>query len=267
MHIHLFLSQILCCPLFTLNDPYEGLFADWDEFHDSVCNKNVRPEIPVDCPESLHSLITQCWHSDPQKRPSFVDIIIRLDDIILDLGIEDKKLGVVFWRKNFLVPKQQLQEEVDWKDFATVCAQETGLEKIKFEMLKPYLVVTSDSDLRVTIRQFNYAVRWFDYFFVKSEAAQTMEKIRILLSRPWFHGMIDQKESDGRLRKQPDGTFLVRLSTTMPEFPFTLSLPQQRHIRLRKDREKNSVPILSVTNVTATWPDLLEMIQGIMAPL
>lgn len=30
---------------------------------------------------------------------------------------------------------------------------------------------------------------------------------------------------------------------------------------------KNGVPVFSVTNVATTWPDLLDMIQGIMVPL
>lgn len=135
-------------------------------------------------------------------------------------------------------------------DFSNALALETGLDRIKFEMLKAYLgidivfvsmtlflpAVQIGTEFRVTPKQFNFSIRWFDYFFVRSEAVRTMDKIRNLLAKPWFHGMIDQKESDGRLSGQPNGTFLVRLSTTLPEFPFTLSLPQQRHVRLRKER-------------------------------
>jgi len=257
---------VILWQLLTLEDPFQG-FDDWDEFYDAVCNKNLRPTIPDECIPSLRSLIRDCWSSDKSQRPSFTALVSRLESVILDLSIEDHVHASAFWEKYFLRPKNQLQEEIDWKDFTAALAQETGQDRVKFELLKPYLGIQSGADWKVIIRQFNYSVRWFDYFFVRPLAAKTLETIRTLLSKPWFHGMIDQKESDGRLSTTPQGTFLVRLSTTMPEFPFTLSLPQQRHVRLRKERGQNGIPVFTVSNVTTTWPDLLSMIEGIRVPL
>ena len=36
--------------------------------------ENARPDIPPDCPELFSTIITQCWDSDPNKRPSADDV-------------------------------------------------------------------------------------------------------------------------------------------------------------------------------------------------
>ena len=38
-----------------------------------------RDEIPADCPPKLGSLITFCWHQEPDKRPSAVEIVEYLN--------------------------------------------------------------------------------------------------------------------------------------------------------------------------------------------
>jgi hypothetical protein len=42
---------------------------------------NLRPEIPAHCPESLSSLIEECWHRDPDCRPDFEAIYERIEKI------------------------------------------------------------------------------------------------------------------------------------------------------------------------------------------
>eukprot|EP00842_Homolaphlyctis_polyrhiza_P001077 jgi/Hompol1/1970/HPOL_005805-RA len=41
-----------------------------------------RPDLPPTIPESLWSLVEQCWNQDPAKRPSFDTIVSQLDAII-----------------------------------------------------------------------------------------------------------------------------------------------------------------------------------------
>ena len=38
-----------------------------------ICN-GMRPAIPAKCPEPLVSLINDCWHNDPEQRPSFAQV-------------------------------------------------------------------------------------------------------------------------------------------------------------------------------------------------
>ncbi|KAL5997668.1 hypothetical protein ACLOJK_008598 [Asimina triloba] len=45
----------------------------------AVVNKDLRPEIPVDCPVALQALIKQCWSTCPEKRPEFWQIVKVLE--------------------------------------------------------------------------------------------------------------------------------------------------------------------------------------------
>eukprot|EP00606_Chrysophyceae_sp_TOSAG23-5_P000195 GSChrysophyteH2.ASY1.ANO1.492.1 assembled CDS len=40
-----------------------------------VCERGLRPPIPKDAPQWLHTLLSRCWYDDPQKRPKFDEII------------------------------------------------------------------------------------------------------------------------------------------------------------------------------------------------
>ncbi len=45
------------------------------EVFQHVVIEDRRPLIPLGCPVQLASLMQQCWHSDPDKRPSFQQIL------------------------------------------------------------------------------------------------------------------------------------------------------------------------------------------------
>jgi len=52
-------------------------FGD-ESFLSEISNKvidGVRPKLPVYCPPSVAQLIKECWHQDPDSRPSFSEII------------------------------------------------------------------------------------------------------------------------------------------------------------------------------------------------
>src|SRR5690348_15922754 len=43
--------------------------------------KGERPPIHSVCPPKLKDLMPKCWHSKPEERPTFADVITILDEI------------------------------------------------------------------------------------------------------------------------------------------------------------------------------------------
>ncbi|XP_048581123.1 ephrin type-B receptor 1-B isoform X2 [Nematostella vectensis] len=59
--------------------PYWG----WDNFQ--VMERvegGYRLPSPMNCPKIVHNLMLDCWHKDKCKRPKFVDIVQRIEDLI-----------------------------------------------------------------------------------------------------------------------------------------------------------------------------------------
>src|SRR5689334_5594902 len=44
----------------------------------------LRPTIPSECPAAISQLIQDCWHQDPDKRPSCPGIALRLKVLMED---------------------------------------------------------------------------------------------------------------------------------------------------------------------------------------
>ena len=48
-----------------------------------VLNKDMRPPIPKKTPEGFSKLMRKCWDRDPERRPSFRDVIRELNTMKL----------------------------------------------------------------------------------------------------------------------------------------------------------------------------------------
>jgi len=255
--------------IYTLQEPFQG-YDDWDEFYEAVCIDNKRPTIDEKCSPSLKKLIETCWARDRHVRPSFPEVVYAIDEILVDVAIQELG-GGVFWKKYYLAPKQELQEVVGWRDFTSSLCLATGIKpelRHQFELLFPYLGSSGEgSDGKVTLSSFNAAINWFGVDFFQQPPSQSLEKIKVLTSKAWFHGTIDQKEANGRLVTQQNGAFLVRLSKTLAEFPFTLSLNlggQQRHLRIKKDKDfMSGADVFLVAGHENAYFSLIELIEGI----
>lgn len=231
--------------LLTTKEPYEE-FEDLDAFSRAICLQHVRPKIPEKCDPGLKDLITRCWHSNPSVRPSFSEIVQRIDIIIVDLAIEDS-MGRRFWKEFFLT-----KDIVPWNDFLNAISKLLGLippqnsslpmtyilnhcpevlrdsnTELEINCLKAILADESKShhhtshqpndDLVVSSEKFGNILQFFGPLMINNPNEHSMiQKIRLLMVELWFHGDISTPESENRLIKKPEGTFLVRFSTSSP---------------------------------------------------
>lgn len=41
-----------------------------------------RPQVPNDCPDTYHKMMTRCWHSKPDKRPTMSEVLDFLMQLV-----------------------------------------------------------------------------------------------------------------------------------------------------------------------------------------
>jgi len=173
-------------------------------------------------------LLKTCWSPDAKLRPSFSAVVKELDEIILEVAISDP-VGRKLWRDNFFG-----EQIVDWSSLSRVIGDyvvvDKNIDKKKLSM-QYYalflLLVTNNSKTigsrvgdRATIERFGQILDWFGP--IDSQQGM-LNKIEAVLKEKWFHGDMDQKESESRLSTlSKDGSYLIRFSATARRC-FTLS--------------------------------------------
>jgi hypothetical protein len=198
--------------------------------------------MPADAPKRLSALINACWDGEASRRPSFKDILSKLDDVLIDAVIDDE-CGANFWRQHFLKP--ELRASVLWPDFArTLLTVVRGEEQLSPDVnpaeelayFQPLLAINETQTAKgetlvVTMKRFSTNIKWFGRFF-ETGAQSILSEVEQLQLHPWFHGDISKADAEARLAARVNGTFLVRLSATTPGCPYTVSMINNQHRRV-----------------------------------
>jgi len=66
--------------VYTGQRVYSGLGRD--AIIDCVYKRKGRPVFPLGAPQAYMALATACWDNNPRMRPSFVDILAKLTDML-----------------------------------------------------------------------------------------------------------------------------------------------------------------------------------------
>lgn len=234
---------IVLWEIYTTKEPFSN-HDSWDEFFEAVVQKNERPPIDDACPASLKRLMEACWNANRKMRPSFPEIIFRLDEVLVDIEVKEPKARD-FWKKYFLQPKNELQDKVSWSEFVRALLRSTKTkDKSKFECLQTVLV----KDGKVHMSRFYLGAVWFGNWFTEEGMEAALKEINIVCQAAWFHGDIEKTTAENRLSNKQSGTFLVRLSTTYPEYPFTISMIKKQHKRIRRSVRTDGTVKFTITS-------------------
>jgi len=260
------MKGIILWELLTLEEPWlaEGI-ETVPELFQHVC-AGIRPKIPKDCAQSLEELIEVCWAQDRHLRPNFEEIVLLLDDVLLEYAI-DVRAGRLFWSEYFSCP--ELEESVSWKSLKVSFSDISKIDKDEFEKFYPLLV---NEEPKVTIDSFNNFINWFgsDFILPQNRCHEAFKEIQTVISKNWFHGYIEQREANSRLALHPeDGTYLIRLSTTQKEHPFTISMNMAGkpvHIRIKKTEEEG-VTHYGIIGHSGSFRCLVELVDSLIEPL
>jgi serine/threonine protein kinase len=212
----------------AFTDTIEELDAeeDWvSQFSRKVCLEHLRPTIPPECPESLRELIIDCWADDPQRRPSFRDIVSRLDDVIVDSAIPSAE-GSRFWKSNFNT-LSEVPFEKFWNLYRGSSAYDVERAASNKAVFQEFFVDNSQSV--VSIINFGRMIM----FFAPHSGAALLDAMVALYESKWFFCHMSTAFAQRCLHTSPVGTFLIRFSNAQHDcFVITSGLPLSAVFRL-----------------------------------
>eukprot|EP01125_Pyxidicula_operculata_P008052 TRINITY_DN2723_c0_g2_i1.p1 TRINITY_DN2723_c0_g2~~TRINITY_DN2723_c0_g2_i1.p1 ORF type:complete len:520 (-),score=121.37 TRINITY_DN2723_c0_g2_i1:64-1623(-) len=216
---------IVLWEMLTGKEPFEE-HDDYNTFVKAVCEEGERPSLPEDMHPCLKKLLEDCWQPKADKRPSFEEIIARLNVAMVDCTITNDSVASTMWKKNW---SSELQ--TTWAQFSTVLYKELNEtlardreRNINYKCMQKVLATEGDrdSELVVTLERFGLFLKWFGP--LTGQKVSIFDRVTNLLKQPWFHGDIERQACENLLSSFKKGTFLVRFSLTEPDrTPFTIS--------------------------------------------
>jgi len=222
--VDVYAFSIVFIEMLTSKEPFTE-FDSFNSFVDAVVDNNVRPPIPPELHPSLQKLLKDSWEKEYYMRPSFKDIITRIEAIMVDASVPDLA-GANFWKAYF--PGQLA---VPWTKFAPAFFKElkesSDSKRPEFKCLRKLLTKGNEPDekLEVLLETFGLMVKWFGP--LTYQGGTILSRMKGTMANAWFHGDLERIGCESLLSGFGDkpGTFLVRLSTTEPidKNPFTIS--------------------------------------------
>jgi len=196
-------------------------------FKRAITKDNERPEIPPGTHPSLRTLMETCWQPEPEKRPSFTEMLPILDAVTIECLVADS-VGCQFWKDNFLG-----KDHVGWNDFqkqflallklSSLNPKDLNIQCLKKILADEYHDPNTKDYYHVSLEKFGHLLDWFGPLVVDHHGFSILEKMKASMQKEWFHGFISKEVSEDLLSGHPKGTFLIRTSTTERDAPFTIS--------------------------------------------
>jgi serine/threonine protein kinase len=223
------------------------LFAEFDDketFTEAVAVRHVRPPLDGIHP-CLQTIIVKAWDKEPQKRPTFEEILDMLQRCWITIFIPDYPLTQAFWDKNF-----KGKSKASWDQFVKRFSPLLGKKersKLQLEIACLQKLVAEEEkegEKFLSVERFGALLKWFGP--IKSDKGDILDRIQSTMKCDWFFGGYSSDEAEAvlKLYKDKPGTFLVRLNmrgnNPIEKSPFTISRIDERgkivHTRIqRKD--------------------------------
>ena len=185
--------------------------------------------------DSFASLSTEGGSGDAMLTDSATALLTGPQDLSSSASLADTRemRDSVPWDEF----ERALRESLVWPDSSAIAAAGGGASLDLTELRNLLAPITDWSidaataaipERHVHIETFSHAIRWFGPFYSYTEGPRILALVTEMAKQLWFHGNITKNEAEKRLGGRGEGTFLVRLSTTTPGCPFTISTIRKR---------------------------------------
>jgi len=161
-----------------------------------------RPPLPAYWPQSLKTMITNCWSPTPANRPSFRHVLDLWDKLALDLLCPDpiaRKVCDILWKDQKHKPDYQTFK----KTFVSQCMPSAKLKDKDASLLENLLRDSAFEDT-VSFSRFCYVVGWFGP--LQNNCQFFFERMKDATSKPYFHGFMSESQSDAKLKNLWEST-------------------------------------------------------------
>lgn len=206
--------------------------TEFDElFRNKVCFEDFRPLIPTHCPQSLKTLMTDCWNADPSLRPSFEQIVSRLDVAFFEEAIRDRvarqKWLEIFHGKLFAPFDLVMEKFSAYFNFEGPTDRALIRELMGARRAVRGAPTAVESKELVTVDSFG---SFLDRFGPLSKSHDIVANARRIVAQKYFFGEMTAREAHVRLSEAEVGTFLLRFASTTGA-TYTLSVVARTSIR------------------------------------
>lgn len=82
---------LLYCVVSGKDYPYMDQYLTPSQAATGVARKSLRPSMPSQIPKSVSHIITSCWASDANARPSMVEVVAMLRNAEKSVGVNSPK--------------------------------------------------------------------------------------------------------------------------------------------------------------------------------
>jgi len=208
----------------------QDLFAEYDDkdiFTEDIARKGIRPATK-DIHPALEKIITSSWQRDPSKRPTFQELIVKLEHALLEIYLPADLCpdGAKFWAKHW-----NGKSKTAFQDFTTQLFRYLGKRKCppyQSQCLEAILAEKEENEQFVTIERFSSLLKWFGKMRVDASFT-IVDRLENTMRNDWFFGdMLSGPAEDAlKVHKDTPGVFLVRFNmgggTSIEKTPYTIS--------------------------------------------
>ena len=212
-------------------------------------------------PDYIEHIMECAWEHDPATRIDINKMVDMIEDAKLSYAL-GRKSASVWWKKYFSTKGGEVETSVSIDMLIDALNNTHGLKNYDEEAVKPVL---SDNN-EVTTTYFKRLTEFYGMFYKKKEIYKVITDIA---AADWFFNTVTKDEAQSQLEGRIDNTFLIRVSTTDPKYPFTLSKRaggKTVHSRIEKvvaakDKVEYVLKAKTKTYKAKSLPELVERLK------